>query len=345
MLEPLCCLTDDARACRVRQQRQLLERALGVPAPADPLWAVPITTPVLELRRYQKRALSRLSRGVKLPPTYLSPPSYFSRTSIRLLCRSAADTRATIAAPMPVPNPTETPTSSEAAQLPRRIFSPIAPDYDRPAMVLSLFQYRRWHRFLLSRLAVAPGARVLDMATGTGAIAFDLLGRTDAEVIGADITRPMLMRAQARADGRFDRRISLVECTAEAPPFAAASFDAVTFAYLLRYVADVPGTLRALARLLHPGGTIASLDFAVPRGAWYPLWRLYTGAALPVGGHLFSRHWRDVGAFLGPSIRDFYRRWPEERLLEAWSDAGFADVRSRRLSLGGAIVIWGTKSG
>jgi len=107
---------------------------------------------------------------------------------------------------------------------------------------------------------------------------------------------------------------------------------------------DVPATLRALGRLLHPGGTMASLDFAVPRGLWYPLWRLYTGAVLPAGGRLFSREWRDVGAFLGPNIPDFYRRWPERRLLEAWRDAGFPNVRSRRLSLGGAIVIWGIKS-
>jgi demethylmenaquinone methyltransferase/2-methoxy-6-polyprenyl-1,4-benzoquinol methylase len=232
----------------------------------------------------------------------------------------------------------------DAADLPRRIFSPIARDYDRPAMVLSLFQYRRWHRFLLSRLDLAAGSRALDMATGTGALAFDLLDRTDAEVVAADITRPMLMQAQARAAGRFDGRLSLIECMAESPPFSDEWFDAVTFAYLLRYVADVPKTLSALARLLRPGGTMASLDFTVPRGIWYPLWRLYTGALLPGGGRLFSRHWGEVGSFLGPSVRDFHRRWPEGRLLEAWREASFADVRSRRLSLGGAIVTWGTKS-
>jgi demethylmenaquinone methyltransferase / 2-methoxy-6-polyprenyl-1,4-benzoquinol methylase len=246
---------------------------------------------------------------------------------------------------MDVLDRTERSTSSNTTGLPRRIFSPIARDYDRPAMVLSLFHYRRWHRFLLSRLGAAPGGRVLDMATGTGAIAFDVLGQSDAEVIGADVTRPMLLQAQARADGRFDGRLSLIECTAEAPPFAAESFDAVTFAYLLRYVGDVPGTLRTLAGLLRRGGTMASLDFAVPRGAWNPLWRLYTGAVLPAGGRLFSREWSEVGSFLGPSIRDFYRRWPEERLLEAWRDAEFVDVHARGLSLGAAIVIWGTKSG
>jgi len=237
------------------------------------------------------------------------------------------------------------PTSAAAAaELPRRVFTPIARDYDQPALVLSLFQYRRWHRFLLSRLQLPPGAHVLDMATGTGALAFDLLSQTDAHVTGADITRPMLLEAKARADGRLDGRLRLVECSAEAPPFTDQSFDAITFAYLLRYVSDVPATLGGLARLLKPGGTMASLDFAVPSGIWYPLWRLYTGIVLPAGGRLFSKHWKDVGAFLGPSIRDFNRCWPEDRLREAWHDAGFADVRSRRLSLGGAIVTWGTKA-
>jgi demethylmenaquinone methyltransferase / 2-methoxy-6-polyprenyl-1,4-benzoquinol methylase len=244
---------------------------------------------------------------------------------------------------MPILSATE-PSVTRTADLPRLVFSPIARDYDHPALVLSLFQYRRWHRFLLSRLHLPPGARVLDMATGTGALAFDLFSRTDSIVTGADITRPMLLQAQARADEQPDDRLRLIECSAEAPPFAAESFDAITFAYLLRYVSGVPVTLQGLARLLRPGGTMASLDFAVPHGAWYPPWRLYTDVVLPAGGRLFSREWHDVGSFLGPSIRDFYRRWPEGRLLDTWREAGFSDVHSRRLSLGGAIVIWGTKA-
>ncbi|MEO6197131.1 MAG: class I SAM-dependent methyltransferase, partial [Dehalococcoidia bacterium] len=100
----------------------------------------------------------------------------------------------------------------------------------------------------------------------------------------------------------------------------------------------------ALGRLLKPGGAMASLDFAVPHGIWYPLWRLYTGVMLPAGGRLFSRDWQRVGAFLGPNIRDFYNRWPEDKLLSAWRDAGFTNVQSRRLTLGGAVVIWGTRS-
>ena len=230
---------------------------------------------------------------------------------------------------------------ASAAETPRRIFSPIASNYDRPAQLLGLLQYTRWHDFLLSRLSLTAGDRVLDMATGTGAVALRLARRDGLRVTGADITRPMLLQTAARTDGRVD----LVECTAEAAPFANASFDAAIFSYLLRYVADVPATLAELARALKPGGTMASLDFAVPRGIWYPLWRLYTAVGLPLGGALLSPAWRRVGSFLGPSIRGFYRRWPEERLLQLWRESGFPDAQAKRLSLGGAIVTWGTKQG
>ena len=239
--------------------------------------------------------------------------------------------------------------SQPSADLPRSVFSPIARNYDGPAAVLSLFQYHRWHRFLLARLKLPePGdgrrLRVLDMATGTGALALDLARRPDIEVVGADVTRPMLARAQARLAANHARsRIDLVECSAEMPPFGDEAFDALVFAYLLRYVGDVSSTLCCLAPLVRPGGTIASLDFAVPRGIAYPFWRLYTGVILPLGGQVFSRAWRRTGSFLGPNIRDFYRHWPEERILRAWRDAGIIDVQSKRLSLGGAIVIWGRK--
>jgi demethylmenaquinone methyltransferase/2-methoxy-6-polyprenyl-1,4-benzoquinol methylase len=239
---------------------------------------------------------------------------------------------------------------SPHTDLPRKVFSPIASRYDGPATVLSLFQYRRWHRFLISRLNL-PAAengrhlRVLDMATGTGAIALDLARRPDIQVVGGDITRPMLTRARMRVVRNGAReRIDLIECTADAPPFGDESFDALVFAYLLRYVSDVSSTLCCLASLVKPGGTMASLDFAVPHWPAYPFWRLYTGAVLPAGGRAFSGAWRRTGLFLGPNIRDFDERWPEKRIMRAWHDAGIAEVQSKRLSLGGAVVIWGKKA-
>ena len=139
-------------------------------------------------------------------------------------------------------------------------------------------------------------------------------------------------------------RVQLREGRAEALPFADGSFAALTVTYLLRYVDDPGATLSELARVVRPGGSIASLEFAVPRGAAArPLWDVYVDVGLPTLGRLISPAWHEVGAFLGPSIRDFYDRLPLERQLALWCAAGVVDVRWRRLSLGGGIVIWGRR--
>lgn len=232
-----------------------------------------------------------------------------------------------------------------ANDIARPLFSGVASRYECASQLLSYGQYRRWHRSLLAQLTLPAPARVLDMATGTGAVAFQIARWPGFQVIGADITRPMLLQAKARAtrDGQ-PPAIDLIECTAEAIPFPDAAFDVVIFTYLLRYVSDVPATLRELVRVVRPGGMMLSLDFAVPRGVFYPLWRLHTDLVLRLGGALISPGWRRAGAFLGTSIRDFYLRWPEERILQLWRECGFPDVQAKRLSLGGAVIMWGSKA-
>jgi len=222
----------------------------------------------------------------------------------------------------------------------RTLFAPLGPTYDRYAAVLSFGQDARWRRFLVSRVDAGPGDTVLDVATGTGAVARELLAQKSCTVVGLDQSSEML----AEARRRLPRDVRLVEASADAVPYPDASFDALTFTYLLRYVPDPAATLRELARVVRPGGTIAGLEFAVPRGVWRPLWELYVRAGLPAAGRAISPGWSRVGGFLGPSIREFYERWPEPRLLELWREAGIADVRSRRLSLGGGIVTWGRRA-
>ena len=223
----------------------------------------------------------------------------------------------------------------------KELFSTLGPTYDRVGAVLSFGQDPRWRRFMVSRLPSGPpGASVLDVATGTGLVAERLLRRGFA-VTGLDQSPDML----AEARRRFGGRVALVEGSAEELPFADASFDHLTFTYLLRYVDDPAATMRELVRVVRPGGTVASLEFCVPRGVWRPLWDLYVGVGLPGAGRLVSPGWHEVGRFLGPSIRGFWERWPLERQLTAWREAGVADVRARRLSLGGGVVFWGTKSG
>jgi demethylmenaquinone methyltransferase/2-methoxy-6-polyprenyl-1,4-benzoquinol methylase len=221
----------------------------------------------------------------------------------------------------------------------RTLFAPLGPTYDRYAALLSLGQDPRWRRFLVSCVDVAPRATVLDVATGTGAVARELLAQKQCTVVGLDQSPEML----AEARRRLPADVRLVEARAEELPFPDAAFDALTFTYLLRYVQDPAATLRELARVVRPGGTIAGLEFAVPRGMWRPLWDVYVGAVLPLAGRLLSPGWAEVGRFLGPSIRGFYERYPVPSLLELWRDAGIREVRARRLSLGGGIVVWGRR--
>ena len=218
------------------------------------------------------------------------------------------------------------------------LFAPLGPRYDRLGALLSFGQDPRWRRAMVSHIP-QDGGSVLDVATGTGLVAERLLAQGH-RVTGLDQSPDML----AVARSRFGDRVELVEASATAIPFAAASFDHLTFTYLLRYVDDPAATLVELARVVRPGGTIANLEFCVPRGIWRPLWDLYVGVGLPALGRLASKGWYDVGRFLGPSIRGFYERWPLERQLQLWRDAGVTDVRARRMSVGGGVVIWGTRT-
>ena len=218
------------------------------------------------------------------------------------------------------------------------LFAPLGPTYDRYARLLSFGQDPRWRRFLASRVNAGPDDTVLDVATGTGSVALELVHQNTCRVVGVDQSAEMLEVARRRLpDG-----VRLVEASADELPFEDASFDALTFTYLLRYVDAPAATLRELARVVKPGGTVAGLDFGVPPApGWRALWELYVRAGLPLAGRAISPGWRSVGDFLGSSIRDFYRRYPLPLLLELWRDAGIEDVRHRRLSLGGGLVVWG----
>ena len=191
----------------------------------------------------------------------------------------------------------------------------------------------------------APGA-VLDVATGTAGVALQLSERTGAFVAGVDLTEPMLRRGKANVAAAGDRhRVELTAGRAEQLPFPDATFDALTFTYLLRYVADPAATLRELARVLRPGAPMASLEFLVPRNPfWRGWWWLYTRGVLPVAGSVGGKEWIRVGRFLGPNISAHYRRYPLSWHVQAWRDAGMIDVGMREMSLGGGLVMWGRKA-
>jgi len=221
------------------------------------------------------------------------------------------------------------------------LFAPLGPTYDRYANLLSFGQDPRWRRFLVSRIEAGEKDTILDVATGTAAVAIELARRTGCRVVGLDQSAEMLAEGRRRvtAAGLADR-IELVQGAAEQLPFPTDSFDGLTFTYLLRYVDDPVATLAELARVVRPGGTIGMLEFGLPRGIARPAWELWVRAGLPAAGALISPGWRGVGSFLGPSIRDFHRR---HDVLGLWREAGIDEVQPRRLSLGGGLVVWGRK--
>ncbi len=221
------------------------------------------------------------------------------------------------------------------------LFAPLGSTYDRYARLLSFGQDPRWRRFLVDRVAAGPGDHVLDVATGTGAVALELVRRKGCRVTGLDQSAGMLEVARER----LPPGIELVEGSADDLPFAADTFDGLTFTYLLRYVDDPAATLAELARVVRPGGTIGGLEFAVPENPLaHTVWRTYVGWGLPLAARLISPSWAEVGRFLSASVTGFWREWPLDRLLRGWGAAGIEDVAHRRLSFGGGIVIWGRRS-
>lgn len=234
---------------------------------------------------------------------------------------------------------------SERTRRARALFAPLGPTYDRYARLLSLGQDPRWRRFLVSRVDAGPSDVVVDVATGTAAVAVELVRTKGCSVVGVDQSPEMLAVARRRLLlAAATERVRLVEARAEELPLEDGSFDALTFTYLLRYVDDPAATLRELARVVRPGGSIASLEFGVPHSQLArAAWELYVGAALPLVGRVVAPGWHEVGRFLRPSIREFYARYPLERQLQLWREAGITDVQARRLSLGGGVVVWGRR--
>jgi demethylmenaquinone methyltransferase/2-methoxy-6-polyprenyl-1,4-benzoquinol methylase len=220
----------------------------------------------------------------------------------------------------------------------RTLFSTIADRYDLITVVLSYGQDQRWKRRLVDLVsgAVRPGGRALDLATGTGDIAFRLAA-SGWNVIGLDVTRRMIElaheKAAAAADGRSAPRFLVGDMLAL--PFPAGSFDVVTAGYGLRNVPDLRAAIDEIHRVLHDGGRALSLDFNRPansfvRGIYLTYLRL-TGGLL--GWMLHGDP--DTYRYIPASISGYPGAEGVARLLEA---RGFVQVEYKAV-LGGLMTI------
>ena len=144
----------------------------------------------------------------------------------------------------------------------RSLFATIADRYDFITVALSYGQDRRWKRRVIAMAAPRPGSRALDLATGTGDIAFGL-ARLGARVVGLDITQRMIELARDKAAAQ-PAKVGFLVGDMLALPFPDRSFDIVTTGYGLRNVPDLDTAIREVARVLRPGGRFLSLDFNRP---------------------------------------------------------------------------------
>src|SRR5690349_20667742 len=217
----------------------------------------------------------------------------------------------------------------------RGVFDSVARKYDVMNDLMSLGLHRAWKRFTLETSGIRPGARVLDLAGGTGDLARRFAERVGASgtVVHTDINGAMLIEGRDRL---IDSGIVLptVQCNAESLPFASRSFDCVTIGFGLRNVTHPQRALAEMARVLVPGGVALVLEFSRVSGPLAPLYDWYSFNVLPALGRLVAN---DAASYryLAESIRVH----PDQQELKALMErSGFDRVDYYNL-LAGVVAL------
>lgn len=236
----------------------------------------------------------------------------------------------------------QTVAEDEKAGLVHGVFSRVASRYDVMNDVMSVGIHRIWKNAMMDWLAPRDGQQLLDVAGGTGDIAFRFLDRAPkAQVTVCDMTESMLVEGRKRAEAeRLADRLGWVTGDAMALPFRDNSFDRYTISFGIRNVTRIPDALAEAFRVLRPGGRLMVLEFSqlpVPAMQW--AYDRYSFNVIPVMGQMIAND-RDSYQYLVESIRKF----PDQDTFAAMiRDAGFDRVQYRNLSMGIAALHSGWK--
>jgi demethylmenaquinone methyltransferase/2-methoxy-6-polyprenyl-1,4-benzoquinol methylase len=226
----------------------------------------------------------------------------------------------------------------ERAAYVQSMFDRIAGRYNLMNRLMTFGQDMKWRRFVIDRAALPPGGVLLDLATGTGDIAFEALRRQPtARVVGGDFSLGMMRVGQTLPLGQ---RVGWTGADALNLPFPDNTFDAVTAGYLMRNVIDIPRAFAEQRRVLKPGGRLVILDTSPPpRNLLRPFILLHLKYGIPLLGRLISGN-ADAYTYLPESTQAF--KTPDE-LADLMRAAGFRNVGYRRFMFGTMAVHWGEK--
>lgn len=222
------------------------------------------------------------------------------------------------------------------------MFAEIAPRYDLVNRMLSGGIDVWWRHVTVNRAPPPASGAVLDVCTGTGdlALVYARKGGPGVRVVGSDFCRPMLDRGVEKS-ARTGVPVEWVEADAMALPFPTAAFDVVTVAFGLRNIADTAQGLAEMARVCKPGGTLAILEFSLPRNAvvrTFYLW--YFRNVLPWLGNAVARNKSDAYSYLNKSVEEFPSGTALAAIVKA---AGFDRVEQVPLTLGIATLSVATR--
>jgi demethylmenaquinone methyltransferase / 2-methoxy-6-polyprenyl-1,4-benzoquinol methylase len=229
-------------------------------------------------------------------------------------------------------------TGADRARYVQAMFGRIAGRYDLMNRLMTGGQDRRWRRLVLDRARLPPGGRLLDLGTGTGDLALEALSRDDGLLaIGGDFTLEMMRVGRQRAGGSWVRWLGVDALNLALPD---ATFDSVTSGYLMRNVSDVGVALAEQFRVLKRGGHLVCLDTTPPpKNLLRPFINFHLHAVIPLLGRVVAGA-SDAYTYLPDSTERFLTA---EQLAERISQAGFRDVRFRRLMFGTMAIHWATK--